>query len=111
MWQRSAEQAGTNRITEPGMPKKSINETGDSLVPPSYRFKHSKQIRQIDHIMIRTGNPHELYALFTETLQLPVAWPMTSPRAGVTTDLADGPPCFEHDHRQATSHGRATQEQ
>jgi hypothetical protein len=45
----------------------------------------SPPIRQIDHIMIRTGNPHALYALFTETLQLPVAWPMTSPRAGVTT--------------------------
>ena len=42
-------------------------------------------IRQSDHIMIRTGNPHELYAFFTETLQLPVAWPITSPRAGVTT--------------------------
>ena len=42
-------------------------------------------IRQIDHIMIRTGTPHELYAFFTETLQLPVAWPITSPRAGVTT--------------------------
>jgi hypothetical protein len=33
----------------------------------------SPPIRQIDHIMIRTGNPHELYAFFTETLQLPVA--------------------------------------
>ena len=42
-------------------------------------------IRQIDHIMIRTGDPHELFTLFTDTLQLPVAWPMTSPRAGVTT--------------------------
>jgi hypothetical protein len=45
----------------------------------------SPPIRQIDHVMIRTGNPHELYTLFTETLQLPVAWPITSPRAGVTT--------------------------
>jgi catechol 2,3-dioxygenase-like lactoylglutathione lyase family enzyme len=45
----------------------------------------SPPIREIDHIMIRTGNPHELYAFFTETLQLPAAWPMTSPRAGVTT--------------------------
>lgn len=42
-------------------------------------------IRQIDHIMIRTGNPLELYTFFTGTLQLPVAWPITSPRAGVTT--------------------------
>lgn len=28
-------------------------------------------IRQIDHIMIRTGNPRELFAFFAETLQLP----------------------------------------
>jgi hypothetical protein len=35
--------------------------------------------------MIRTGNPRELYAFFTETLQLPIAWPMMSPRAGVMT--------------------------
>lgn len=45
----------------------------------------SQPIRQIDHIMIRTGDPRELYAFFAETLQLPVAWPMTSPRAGVMT--------------------------
>ena len=42
-------------------------------------------VRQIDHIMIRTGNPAELYAFFADTLQLPVAWPLTSPREGVMT--------------------------
>ena len=42
-------------------------------------------IRQIDHIMIRTGDPRELYAFFADTLQLPIAWPLTSPRPGVTT--------------------------
>ncbi len=42
-------------------------------------------VRQIDHIMIRAGNPSELYAFFTDTLQLPVAWPLTSPREGVAT--------------------------
>jgi catechol 2,3-dioxygenase-like lactoylglutathione lyase family enzyme len=42
-------------------------------------------IRQIDHIMIRTGNPRDLYVFFTETLGLPIAWPMTSPRPGVVT--------------------------
>jgi hypothetical protein len=46
----------------------------------------SQPIRQIDHIMIRTGDPRELYAFFAETLRLPTAWPMTSPRAGVMTD-------------------------
>jgi catechol 2,3-dioxygenase-like lactoylglutathione lyase family enzyme len=45
----------------------------------------SQPIRQIDHIMIRTGDPRTLYAFFAETLQLPIAWPMTSPRAGVMT--------------------------
>jgi hypothetical protein len=45
----------------------------------------SRPVRQIDHIMIRTGDPREPYAFFTETLQLPIAWPMTSPRAGVMT--------------------------
>jgi catechol 2,3-dioxygenase-like lactoylglutathione lyase family enzyme len=45
----------------------------------------SQPIRQIDHIMIRTGDPRELYAFFAETLQLPIAWAMTSPRTGVIT--------------------------
>jgi hypothetical protein len=35
--------------------------------------------------MIRAANPRELYAFFTETMQLPVAWPLTSPREGVVT--------------------------
>jgi hypothetical protein len=45
----------------------------------------AQPIRQIDHIMIRTGDPRGLFAFFAETLQLPIAWPMTSPRAGVMT--------------------------
>jgi catechol 2,3-dioxygenase-like lactoylglutathione lyase family enzyme len=45
----------------------------------------SPPIRQIDHVMIRTGDPRQLYAFFVETLQLPIAWPMTSPRPGVMT--------------------------
>src|SRR5688572_21838681 len=45
----------------------------------------SQPIRQIDHIMIRTGDPRELYGFFTETLRLPPAWPITSPRPGVMT--------------------------
>src|SRR5688572_17226900 len=45
----------------------------------------SHPIRQIDHIMIRTGDPRELHAFFADTLQLPIAWPLTSPRPGVTT--------------------------
>lgn len=33
-------------------------------------------VRQIDHIMIRADVPDRLYAFFTQTLQLPVAWPL-----------------------------------
>lgn len=44
-----------------------------------------RPIRQVDHIMIRVADPRELYAFFTEVLELPVAWPLVSPRAGVTT--------------------------
>jgi catechol 2,3-dioxygenase-like lactoylglutathione lyase family enzyme len=42
-------------------------------------------VRRVDHITIRAANPRELYAFFTETMQLPVAWPLTSPREGVVT--------------------------
>lgn len=42
-------------------------------------------IRRIDHIMIRADDPAKVYAFFTEVLRLPVAWPLTSPRAGVAT--------------------------
>ena len=42
-------------------------------------------VRRVDHIVIRAANPRELYAFFTETMQLPVAWPLTSPREGVVT--------------------------
>ena len=45
----------------------------------------SPPIRQIDHIMIRTADPGRLYAFFADTLQLPIAWPITSPRPGVMT--------------------------
>jgi hypothetical protein len=41
-------------------------------------------VRRIDHIMIRTDDPGKLYALFTGTLQLPVAWPLAT-RGGVTS--------------------------
>lgn len=33
-------------------------------------------IRQIDHILIQSDNPRALFNFFTETLQLPVAWPI-----------------------------------
>ena len=44
----------------------------------------SPPVRQVDHIMIRSDEPDSLYAFFTETLQLPVAWPLAT-RGGVTS--------------------------
>jgi hypothetical protein len=41
-------------------------------------------LRRIDHIMIRTDDPGKLYRLFTETLQMPSAWPLAT-RGGVTS--------------------------
>lgn len=42
-------------------------------------------IRRIDHIIIRADDPTKAYGFFTEVLQLPVAWPLMSPREGVAT--------------------------
>jgi catechol 2,3-dioxygenase-like lactoylglutathione lyase family enzyme len=42
-------------------------------------------IRRIDHIMVRADDPAKVYAFFTDVLQLPVAWPLMSPREGVAT--------------------------
>jgi hypothetical protein len=50
-------------------------QTKDPTAPP---------VRQVDHIMIKTDDPSTLYAFFTETLELPVAWPLAS-RRGVTS--------------------------
>ncbi len=41
-------------------------------------------VRRIDHIMIRADDPGKLYEFFTETLRLPVAWPLAT-RGGVTS--------------------------
>ena len=42
-------------------------------------------VRRIDHIMIRADDPARIIGFFTEVLRLPVAWPVMSPREGVTT--------------------------
>lgn len=42
------------------------------------RERASPPIRQVDHIMIRTDDPEPLYSFFTKTLELPVAWPLTT---------------------------------
>lgn len=50
-------------------------EAQDAVVSP---------VRQIDHIMIRSEEPRNLYGLFVETFELPVAWEMAT-RGGVTS--------------------------
>ena len=57
----------------------------DGCASSSETRSTSRPIRQVDHIMIRTAEPRELFAFFADTLQLPIAWPLMSPRAGVTT--------------------------
>jgi hypothetical protein len=41
-------------------------------------------VQYIDHIMIRSDEPDELFALFSKTLQLPIAWPLAD-RGGVVS--------------------------
>jgi hypothetical protein len=35
-------------------------------------------VKRVDHIMVRTDQPAEIYAFFTEVLQLPTAWPLAT---------------------------------
>jgi catechol 2,3-dioxygenase-like lactoylglutathione lyase family enzyme len=41
-------------------------------------------VRRIDHIMIRMDDPDKFYAFLTQTLLLPIAWPLAT-RGGVTS--------------------------
>ena len=41
-------------------------------------------IRQIDHVMIKADDPRGVFAFFTETLGLPIAWPLEE-RGGVAS--------------------------
>jgi catechol 2,3-dioxygenase-like lactoylglutathione lyase family enzyme len=54
-------------------------------LPTAAPVAQTAPVRQVDHVMIRTGDPTQLFAFFVDVLQLPVAWPLMSPRAGVTT--------------------------
>jgi hypothetical protein len=59
--------------------------TGAAPHPAAQVTQPTPPIRRVDHVMIRAGNPKELFASFVDLLQLPVAWPLISPRPGVTT--------------------------
>jgi uncharacterized protein (TIGR02246 family) len=58
----------------------------NTIVRPDLKASESAAppVLKVDHIMIRTDDPSKLYAFFSETLRLPVAWPMAV-RGGVTS--------------------------
>jgi hypothetical protein len=47
-------------------------------------------IRQVDHILIESGNPKALFSLFTEDLNLPTAWPMAGSKAYISGGVGAG---------------------
>ncbi len=47
-------------------------------------------IRQLDHILVESRDPKALFTVFTETLQLPVAWPLTENQGYVTGGVGAG---------------------
>jgi hypothetical protein len=47
-------------------------------------------IRQVDHILIETSDPKPLFSFFADTLQLPVAWPLTDNRGFVSGGIGAG---------------------
>lgn len=52
--------------------------------PAQAQLQPQSPIQHIDHIMIRTDRPAEIYALLTDVLRLPVAWPLAD-RGGVVS--------------------------
>jgi hypothetical protein len=49
-----------------------------------YAQRTTPVIRQVDHILIESGDPKALFSFFADTLQLPIAWPI-SENQGYTT--------------------------
>lgn len=48
-----------------------------ACTPPQSPRQMSNIVRQIDHILIVSSEAKELFALLSDTFQLPVAWPMS----------------------------------
>ena len=57
--------------------------------PPSQRTV-APVIRQVDHILVETGDPQSLFDFFSETLQLPVAWPIADYQGFTSGGVAAG---------------------
>lgn len=47
-------------------------------------------IRQVDHILIESGNPKALFNFFTEELNLPVAWPLAGSKTYISGGVGAG---------------------
>jgi hypothetical protein len=47
-------------------------------------------LRQIDHVLIESGNPGKLFDFFTDTLQLPTAWPIADNQGYVSGGVGAG---------------------
>ncbi len=47
-------------------------------------------IRQVDHLLIQSGNPEALFKFLAGTLQLPEAWPLTKYQDSMTGGLGTG---------------------
>ena len=47
-------------------------------------------VRQVDHIVIESGDPRILFNFFAETLQLPIAWPITENQGFVSGGIGAG---------------------
>jgi hypothetical protein len=70
-------------FTGPGAPRAAparsarwaADEAGTPIVRP---LASDAIVAQIDHVVVESTDPAALFALFTETLQLPVAWPFAA---------------------------------
>jgi len=47
-------------------------------------------VRQVDHILVESSDPKALFSLFTESLQFPVAWPVSENRGYVSGGVGAG---------------------
>jgi|WetSurSiteA1Bulk_404760.scaffolds.fasta_scaffold13098_2 hypothetical protein len=47
-------------------------------------------IRQVDHILIESGDPKTLFSFFADILQLPIAWPVSENQGYVTGGVGAG---------------------
>jgi hypothetical protein len=62
-----------------------------SAEPVAQRLGQTRRIvRQVDHLLIESDDPARLFSLLSDTLQLPVAWPITDNGRFLTGGVAAG---------------------